>query len=58
MALGEAVIFVVAWTVKAGEDWVPQWGVGTGGVCRVCTFSRALGDGGGGISISHRWCER
>jgi hypothetical protein len=31
--LGEAAMVVVARTVKAGLDWEPQCGVGTGGVC-------------------------
>ena len=50
MREGEAAMVVVARTVKAGEDWAPQWGVGIGGVRADVTVGW-LGRGGGGDMV-------
>ena len=52
---GEALMVVVARTVKAGEGWAPQWGVGMAGMRADVTAGWfALGAGGGIVAAMER----
>lgn len=52
MGEGEALMVVVARTVKAGEDWAPQWGVGKGGMRVDVTLGWLEIGAGGGIVVA------
>lgn len=54
MREGEAAMVVVARTVKAGEDWAPQWGVGRGGMRADVTVGWFGRGGGGDILVKER----
>ena len=49
---GEALMVVVARTVKAGEDWAPQWGVGNGGMRLDVTAGWSEAGTGGDIVVA------
>ena len=50
-----ALMVVVARTVKAGEDWAPQWGVGRGGMrADVTSGWFEIGAGGGIVAGMER----
>ena len=50
-----ALMVVVARTVKAGEDWEPQWGVGSGGMRADVTAGWfEIGAGGGIVAEMER----
>ena len=54
MREGEALMVVVAWTVKAGEGWAPQWGVGRGGMRADVTVGWSGRGAGGDIVAMER----
>ena len=55
MGEGEALMVVVARTVKAGERWAPQWGVGIGGMrVDVTAGWFEMGAGGGILAAMKR----